>query len=918
MADFDHDDYHSSHKAEKIEDYRQRYVTTHWIANTKKPDRRRDEEPTLRDRIGPLMVICLAISRIIGSGIFVTPVKPLNETSSTVSSLVYWTAGAILPACGILIYLELKSPETSSSLRSWRFSKINGRSVSAPRSGEELQDLNERHSQTTPTSSYPYLQSWKAPFLMSCIYGTGFIVLGNLSGNSLAFGSYIMAAAGYAEPDSRVVRFIATASLAVAFLVQYFTRRGGILINNFFVILKIAILIVLMFLGLYISHEKPGYWVPQNPGGSSSPEYSTFIYAIRHPWRTWVVSALSVFFSYFGYENARFNSRPAVLSRWDYHNWILLGFCFTWIFYYLSPDSNVPKYQAPSDSSQLTPVYTKIAEAATQVISAIYGNEFAERIMSAYVAFFAFGNIAVMTSAAASFREVVASEEIPTSLAVFNPLGWYRWFTTRRLQRAYSVERRPIISDNEATMTRGDRSKEPPEINVARRSKNLLPLIGNKSPLDSRRTVSSLEVHPTASSGLHNTSLPSRLATLKRALLSIPKEKIWFNQDNNTSISNKLKSIAENTTGETWNWWPLRPRMQNLKEGETRLNWICHCGQHLWAELSIADVEQLRSFVMIKSEVLMNDHYCCRARANWKVGAAVQAAGTSSTTATSHVSGLTTSQIPVKGASMISKGNTRSSSRPGSAAVSGGSSGSGQPTVQGVRVTVTPFPTPELYVIFGVKGSRRTLEIAQLIVSTLDDDGVFFQQLRQQYKRHRGFLRYWLSIWQLSYCDFVKFEKIRADRVIYTKNDLPIDPIYEYTPRPPDVELPPILPHEFELAFSSCSLSCKLSHFHDCIEAPTGTSALSRIPKRTAALELKTSVREPAWGIQAQHSISFVRLVWYHLGIFAGTFGFWAWWQVRHPGDVQSAATPLTVVGLFLSLFWSSSGALPAFRRPSG
>jgi hypothetical protein len=100
-----------------------------------------------------------------GSGIFVTPVKPLDETSSMVLSLVYWTAGAILPACGILIYLELKSSETSSLLRSWGFSKINSRSVSAPRSGGELQYVSADQYQFSQRSQ----SSYKIHSLMSDI-----------------------------------------------------------------------------------------------------------------------------------------------------------------------------------------------------------------------------------------------------------------------------------------------------------------------------------------------------------------------------------------------------------------------------------------------------------------------------------------------------------------------------------------------------------------------------------------------------------------------------------------------------------------------------------------------------------------------------------------------------------------------------
>lgn len=140
-----------------------------------------------------------------------------------------------------------------------------------------------------------------------------------------------------------------------------------------------------------------------------------------------------------------------------------------------------------------------------------------------------------------------------------------------------------------------------------------------------------------------------------------------------------------------------------------------------------------------------------------------------------------------------------------------------------------------------------------------------------------------------------------------------------YAPRPPQAEIPPIVPHEFELALTCCGSSrlwCSLP-FHDCIEPPEGTFALERIPKRKHALELKLGTREFAWGLQAQYSISLILMVFYHILIFLGTFGFWAWWQATHPDDLQNASTPLTVVALFLSLFWSSSGVLKIFREPT-
>ena len=85
---------------------------------------------------------------------------------------------------------------------------------------------------------------------------------------------------------------------------------------------------------------------------------------------------------------------------------------------------------------------------------------------------------------------------------------------------------------------------------------------------------------------------------------------------------------------------------------------------------------------------------------------------------------------------------------------------------------------------------------------------------------------------------------------------------------------------------------------------------MERIPKRKSALELKVNAPEFAWGLSAQHAISFAGVVLYHVLICAGAFAFWAWWQIHHPNDMQDAAAPLTVVAVLISLFWSSAGII--------
>lgn len=64
--------------------------------------------------------------------------------------------------------------------------------------------------------------------------------------------------------------------------------------------------------------------------------------------------------------------------------------------------------------------------------------------------------------------------------------------------------------------------------------------------------------------------------------------------------------------------------------------------------------------------------------------------------------------------------------------------------------------TEQLVILFGVKGARLTLELAQINTLRYDQDHIFFHHLREQHKDLRGWLRHWFSFWRLSHCDYVK------------------------------------------------------------------------------------------------------------------------------------------------------------------
>ena len=93
-----------------------------------------------------------------------------------------------------------------------------------------------------------------------------------------------------------------------------------------------------------------------------------------------------------------------------------------------------------------------------------------------------------------------------------------------------------------------------------------------------------------------------------------------------------------------------------------------------------------------------------------------------------------------------------------------GPASSTQPTPQGTMVNnaqgfginMSAASINQMFVLLGVQGTRRTLDLAQIDVNNHSDDGVFFSVLREKHKILRGFWRYWFSVWQLNHCDFVK------------------------------------------------------------------------------------------------------------------------------------------------------------------
>lgn len=97
------------------------------------------------------------------------------------------------------------------------------------------------------------------------MYGIVFIILGNLAGNAIAFGIYVLSAAGQDDPARGWVILIAIGALSLACLIHVASRRGGIILSNMFAVAKVGILISIIVLGIIRSR---GYKF----GGHANPD----------------------------------------------------------------------------------------------------------------------------------------------------------------------------------------------------------------------------------------------------------------------------------------------------------------------------------------------------------------------------------------------------------------------------------------------------------------------------------------------------------------------------------------------------------------------------------------------------------------------------------------------------------------------
>ncbi|KAI9694502.1 MAG: hypothetical protein M1822_000118 [Bathelium mastoideum] len=326
-------------------------------------------------------------------------------------------SSSIVAICGALCWLEM-----GLSLPFYRIKDRNGveREVSAPRSGGEKNYLE-----------YVFK---KPKFLATCMYGLMFILLGNISGNAIAFGIYAATAAGKNPASSEnnyekgLVVGLAILTLSVSSGIHVFTRRGGILLNNFLAIVKILILLVMAILGFvhaggkYLQAKGAIASIPEtidvtmdeinNAAKSNFNTHASF-QAPSHDVADYVDSFLFAMFSSTGFEQpfyalSEFSRPRKVFPRYTLFavGCLMIVLTLVNVSYYCV----IPKKAYEGDTLVASTFFHYLFDSGVDTRSAY-------RVMAALVALSCFGNVIIITFTVARVKQEIAKQGIlPFSL----------------------------------------------------------------------------------------------------------------------------------------------------------------------------------------------------------------------------------------------------------------------------------------------------------------------------------------------------------------------------------------------------------------------------------------------------------------------------------------------------------------------
>ncbi|RLV91985.1 High-affinity methionine permease [Spathaspora sp. JA1] len=332
----------------------------------------------IKQKLGTLSCISLIVNKIIGTGIFSNPSPIFQYVNGNVGIfLLLFFLGGIIIFCGLLIYLEF--------------------ALNLPfKNGGELNYL---------LRSFNRLPKG----LMGCIYSFSIVLLGFSSGNSYAFGKYVLfAITGKQDMNDTVVKAVGVGCISFCIWLHIKFPNQGTSLFNFLGIFKILILVLIIAIGGLASLGLLNIETTDNFNG----DVWKFHNNVKPNSYSISVALLEVIYSFKGWENVNY-----VLSEVDNPYHILtvaapLAVALTTGLYFLVIISYliiIPKEEILSSGVLIAGIF----------FNKVFGESITARLLPIFISLSNLGNVLVV-----SYAHSVVNQE----LAYNNYLPFSKYF----------------------------------------------------------------------------------------------------------------------------------------------------------------------------------------------------------------------------------------------------------------------------------------------------------------------------------------------------------------------------------------------------------------------------------------------------------------------------------------------------------
>ncbi|KAF2747233.1 amino acid transporter [Sporormia fimetaria CBS 119925] len=344
-------------------------------------DRNHVATKTTRHPLGLFSVVAFILQQMIGTGIFRTPWTVMRATESVGVSLLFWFMGAITAVAGATLYIEfgLSLPRHL----------IDGKVEPVVRNGGDLNYVG-------------YLVK-RPKYLIYCIYGLNYILLASSAANAVSFGDDVMGGSGTDRSAAKdhAARGIAMVVVTLACCLHAFTRRGGILLNNFIVVLKILILCSIPIMAIC---ALGGVSNTNHAKANMSP--SNAFTDVHSDVDRYVQGTLAILYAYNGYNQANYVLCEINRPRKTLVKGIVIAVSIVCVLYMLVNLSYMIVVRKEDQLNELGP------EVALQFLINIMGTRHGPRVFAAFTTVNSLGNIIGMTFAASRVKQEIAKEGV--------------------------------------------------------------------------------------------------------------------------------------------------------------------------------------------------------------------------------------------------------------------------------------------------------------------------------------------------------------------------------------------------------------------------------------------------------------------------------------------------------------------------